>query len=522
MTSPLLALFIRSLREDSRLKFTYFARAGLVLVLLLFLFTTQTTMGWMNAPGMQFFGTVVGVDLCFVVLAGVSYFASAISEEKEEMTLGLLRMTNLNPLSILLGKSTSRLCTAVLLFAAQIPFTLLAITLGGVSLVQICAAYVAIGAFLVFVSNLALLASVLCRRTGTAAVLTGLALLFFFAIVPVANWFAQMPVRFGLVKESNSWTAAFDAFAEFAKGASPFWRVTKILSTGFAESAFSFQVWSNLAMGLVFFLLAWVVFEKFCGEQKESAPGRVGVARARGRWRALSPGRAWTAALAWKDFYFTTGGKLWILIKLAIYGTPLIAMRCWPAELGGPPSWKNFGAGMFWFMLLFIFVELAFAAASIFRNEHQGQTLSSLAMLPQGIRRVAYEKLFGVLPSLAAAGFYLALSLPLVAGPFTNDMTELLGKNYALETILGFVFTGAQCVFFLHLVAMLSLYVKRGALPLAVGIHIVLLIFLSTASIVVSRNSVASTIFLLVLTLLTTAILHYHTGSRLETLAAEE
>src|SRR5258707_14551377 len=107
MTSPLLALFIRSLREDSRLKFTYFARAGLVTVILLFLFTTQSSLGWANAPGLRFFETVIVVDLVFVLLAGVSYFSSAISEEKEEMTLGLLRMTNLNPLSILLGKSRS-------------------------------------------------------------------------------------------------------------------------------------------------------------------------------------------------------------------------------------------------------------------------------------------------------------------------------------------------------------------------------------------------------------------------------
>jgi hypothetical protein len=35
MTSPLLALFIRSLREDARLKLTHAARAGLVVVVVL-------------------------------------------------------------------------------------------------------------------------------------------------------------------------------------------------------------------------------------------------------------------------------------------------------------------------------------------------------------------------------------------------------------------------------------------------------------------------------------------------------
>ncbi len=44
-------------------------------------------------------------------------------------------------------------------------------------------------------------------------------------------------------------------------------------------------------MGLALFLLSWAVFEKFCGEQKESAPGRAGVARSRGRRAWFSPGR---------------------------------------------------------------------------------------------------------------------------------------------------------------------------------------------------------------------------------------
>src|SRR4051794_6274954 len=101
MTSPLLALFIRSLREDSRLKFTYFSRAAQVCVLLLELYSTQSSMGWANAPGLEFFESVAMADLAFIALAGMSYFSSAISEEKEEDTLGLLRMTNLNALSIL-------------------------------------------------------------------------------------------------------------------------------------------------------------------------------------------------------------------------------------------------------------------------------------------------------------------------------------------------------------------------------------------------------------------------------------
>jgi len=518
MTSPLLALFIRSLREDSRLKFTYFARAGLVGVILLFLFITQRDMGWANAPGLRFFEVVVAVDLVFVILAGVSYFSSAISEEKEEMTLGLLRMTNLNPLSILLGKSTSRLCAAVLLFAAQIPFTLLAITLGGISLHQVFAAYLTLAAFLVFVSNLALLASVVCRRTSGAAVLTGVALLFFFGVVPVALWFAQLPIRLGILKQGNAFTDFLNTVSELVLSASPFTRFGKIMMTGFSGSLFTFQVWSNLAIGLLFFLLAWVVFEKFCAEQKESTPGRAGVVPSRGRRRRLfSPGRPWKRALAWKDFYFITGGKLWIVIKLAVYGMPLLVTRCWPRQLGGPPAWKDFGIGVFWFMVVFICVELAFAAATIFRNERQGQTLSSLAMLPQGIRRVAYEKLLGVVPSLCAAGAYLVLSLPLV----TKRILEALGDLHFDLGWMYLFFMMAQAVFFLHLVVILSLYVKRGALPLAIAVQFLLSIFTGVTFEVLFRDE-SGFVVLFLLTIIATAFLHFHIGQRLEAISAED
>jgi hypothetical protein len=518
MTSPLLALFVRSLREDSRLKFTYFARSGLVLVLLLFLFMTQATMGWSNAPGLHFFETVAAVNLCFVVLAGVSYFSSAISEEKEEMTLGLLRMTNLNPLSILLGKSTSRLCTALLLFAAQIPFTLLAITLGGVSLRQICAAYAAIAAFLVFVCNLALLASVLCRRTSGAAVLTGVALLFFFLIVPLAGWFGQLPIRLGILAAANSWTETLRALAQFVEAVSPFSQMNKILGLEFHGSAFTFQVGSDLAMGLGLFLLAWAVFEKFCGEQKESAPSRGGVAQARGRWLFFSPGRVWSRALAWKDFHFMTGGWLWLMIKFAAYGAPMVALRCWPDKLGGPPRWHDFGVGTFWYMLFFFVAELAFAAAGIFRHEYQGQTLSSLAMLPQGIRRVAYEKCLGVLPSLAAAGLYLGLSAALVAPAVYRHLER--NPIDGPGELLGMVLFAAQVPFLLHLVAALSLHVKRGALPLAIGLYLVLWIFVGLLS-SLGGHFGSNTGWILAVTLAATVFLHVHVGRRLETLAAE-
>jgi hypothetical protein len=280
-----------------------------------------------------------------------------------------------------------------------------------------------------------------------------------------------------------------------------------------------FQVWSNLGLGVVFFILAWLGFERFCGELKEASPTRAGLARSRGSRHPLSPGRAWRRALAWKDFYFTTGGKLWVGIKLVIYGTPLVIVRCWPQKLGGPPAWDDFGIATLFIMMLFIGVELTFSAASLFRNERQGQTLSSLAMLPQGLGRVAYEKLLGVVPSLVAAGTYLVLSLPLVVGSFLKTTVSRV-NDFENVFALPLLLLASQGIFFLHLVAALSLHLKRAALPLAMGIHF-LIIFLWAILFTGFRGGDSGLVLLMIFGFGGAAFLHFHIGKRLAVVAAE-
>ena len=79
-----------------------------MLILILFLLFTIQSMartGGVGAPGLNFLEEMVWLNFVCITLAGLSYFASAITEEKESMMLGLLRMTDLNPIAILLGKS---------------------------------------------------------------------------------------------------------------------------------------------------------------------------------------------------------------------------------------------------------------------------------------------------------------------------------------------------------------------------------------------------------------------------------
>ena len=97
MRIPALALFIRQLRLDARASRTYLTRAILVGGVLLGLMAAHAASALVAAPGLDFFRTLVFINFFFVSMAGLSYFASVIAEEKEEMTLGLLRMTGLSP-----------------------------------------------------------------------------------------------------------------------------------------------------------------------------------------------------------------------------------------------------------------------------------------------------------------------------------------------------------------------------------------------------------------------------------------
>jgi len=165
MTAPVFVLSARALNVDSRKLVTYLGRLILVFLVAFFLLIATFSPSRVGAPGLQFFEFVVWLTLLCISAAGVFLFSSVITEEKEEMMLGLLKMTGLNPLSIILGKSSSHILGGVLLLLAPFPFTLLAITLGGVALGQVIAAYCTMLSYLLFLGGLALFCSVCTRRT---------------------------------------------------------------------------------------------------------------------------------------------------------------------------------------------------------------------------------------------------------------------------------------------------------------------------------------------------------------------
>ena len=460
MTSPLLALFTRSLREDTRSKATYAARAGLagfVLVVLLGIaaFAARTQ----GAPGLMFFGSVISLQIVAITLVGLSHFASAITEEKEEETLGLLRMTNLNPLSILLGKSTSRLCGALLLLITLLPFTLLAITLGGVSLGQILASYCTLGAYTFFLCNLALLWSVIAPTTARAALGTIATLVVFFAGGLLLEGVQMMLNLRGWLDDGSLADGRMKAVSGMWRAGTPIARLTEILATGFSDTAAGWQVWSNLALGVGCFFTAWAAFTRYADRAADGATASSARRRFLGV-RFRRPPRPWKNALAWKDFHFIGGGVPGFVLRVTFYGGLGIWVIVSALRSAGT---SVFIARAFYSsaMALCFTLELAVIASRVFRTELSGQTWSGLALLPLTVRQVAWRKLLGGLLCLvpSAVAMLLASGLALLTG---NGFPGLPPATLALSTVSGWVTT----IFIAHLIAFLSLLMKRGALAL--------------------------------------------------------
>ena len=321
-----LALMMRSLRQDSRTIKPALARFALLSFTLMSLWLSQAIGGVFGAPGLYFFMQISSLNFLAVCLAATGYFSACITEEKEERTLGLLKMAGVSPVALLLGKSVPRVVMAMLLLTVQFPFTLLAITMGGVSLSQMLAMYLALLAWTVLLAALGLFWSVVCFQGAAAARCTTLTLLAFLFGPFVCSQLLQTLLARGEIVSDGT----VHLWCEYLLGkwreVSMWYRLRTILATGFGESPFSLQIWFCLAGAVVLFSAAWLLFEPCTAvDVPATARAKSGASR---RWFSLRPGRVWWNAFVWKDFNFVTGGRKFFLARLIGYPLAIVLLVC--------------------------------------------------------------------------------------------------------------------------------------------------------------------------------------------------
>ena len=520
-----LALMARSLRVDSRSLRTYVPRGVLAGLILLGLISAYVESAWRSAAGLYVFTWIVIINGILLTLAGVSYFATVISEEREQGTLGLLRITDLNGISIILGKSATRVVNTIALLLVQFPFALLAITLGGVAINQVIAAYCMLLAYTLGLGGVALLWSVLCRRSRNASGMMVLTLLFFFVAPVVGRGLLFVLQQKGYLATDDLVSRATTALFDWLEAASPIMRMLAILGTGFSADVVSFQVITNAAAGVVCFFLAWLAFSCLHRDDLPADPGGAKAPSGKRLARRRSNRRAWRAALVWKDFQYTGGGIMGWFFRLVIYGVTVTAIYILS-------NWQNrfdparLGVIMVWTAIVGAVIESALFAGHVFRDEIRWQTLPSLMILPTSLARFAYAKIAGCLLSLAPV-----VALFCAGAMLTPDDVHLFLKEamYEPRAWLGVGIAVAMCLFFVHLVAFLSLYLKWGALAAAVGILVIgsicFSMVVSMFSMMMALGSRVDEDVVAVVVLITicglTALLHVLSGLRLVQLAGQ-
>lgn len=450
------ALLHRALRSDVRLLRTHLFRSGLLAFVLYTLYDTQWS-SRTGSPGLEFFDWLQNYNLWFVTVSSMLFFSTAITEEKEEQTLGLLRLAGISPLALLLGKWSPRLIGALLLISIQFPFTLLAITLGGILVHQAVAAYFTLAAHLVLCGSVGLFASVVCARSGSAATLAGLLLLGLLVLLPVFDRFALLLSGLGLMP--SGWVEP---------GARPgaalaFQRLEEITRTGFNGAAIGFQVVSNLVVAAGFAGASWLLFDR-CTRQETAALG------ASNRWMTYltrlgrrRSHRAWVFPLVWKDFYQIAGGG-WTLIKLAGYPVVLLVSILLLENGSLPPTLNDFGPYVLSLMLVALLIETSVLAARVFREETKRRTWPLLVLLPRGLLEVSYAKLAGAALGLAPALFYFGCGAVLKPQVLVA-LFEFLAQP---DLLLLFTYLVCQIILFWHFTALLSIVWTWAAWPVAV------------------------------------------------------
>ena len=454
MISGTQTLFNWSLRADIKSVYPHIVRAGFCGFMLIAILAAWADSASGMAPGLSFFRWICRLNVLLISVSGISYFVSAVTEEKDTGVLALLRLAGVSPLAIVLSKSTSRLISAIMLLLIQLPFTFLAITLGGVTQIQIFAAYLALAAWMCLVANLALLCSVRCETSGRAASLATALLLLFFALGPILDGFASIT---GVSWISPQLTAACRELHTEQQATSITVRLDQILDVSDANGLLAAQFWRNIAGGVICFVLSVLLFNRYSEPTENNHHGSSASVR------RFTIGRTWKLAFSWKDFMFFSGGKTFFFVKLAAY-VFLVVGFSWFHKLERPAStvWlsNDLVEVSFTTLVTILSVEILLYSSNALFLESRQRAIPSLRMLPAATPVIFAQKAFAYFIAVCPALFVL-IAL------FVYRPAAILAMGDFTQRVVAWVF---GILVSSHLTVLLSLYVRWAALPLALFI----------------------------------------------------
>ena len=433
------------LTTDLRRTGSHAVRFGLAVVLYAAVFYAST-LSWRNAAGLPLFQAQLLITAFFLSVTAIFGFSQTITEEKEEETLGLIRLAEINPLSIILGKTAGILTEAALLIVIQIPFTIVAITLGGVSWAQVYAAYVTLVAYLWLLAGVGIATSVVQPTGGRAARMT--------AIVVGGYLLPALLV----------WTS-FWGWGTSLHVLSPIclpMRLMEITESGFADSPWCSAVGFGLLVGALCLLGSWLVFDRFAlADSRDDRPLVLKLGRRRSR-------RPWSRPIVWREYHFLTGGIPWTVLRIGVQVAIFLAV--FQSFQAFNPSKQTIGFALAWsgiFSGLFGLLDGTWFASRLFGDEIRHRTWASLVQTPHTLSQLASEKMFGWALGLA----------PTILSPFLFIMAMMIFHEHVqgnfmtyFEMIVGTLTIGLSVFGYLHLLVLLSLYFGWKGTPMTLTI----------------------------------------------------
>lgn len=501
------ALTVRSLRQDNRLMRYHllrFAVAGLLALMVLFIWEAGLRG---ESPGRDLLSILAYANLFAVTLVGGFLFAPTITEEKEDQTLGLLRMTHIGPSALVQGKSFPKLMLISLILIVQMPLLFLTRTLGGVDWPLITNVYLLIFCQLIGVVSISMLASVVMRTSTGAVVLTG-TLLFFWFILALVIEDARL--------SSATLSPLEELLLQWLIPLSPISQMDRVLQTG-ANVGGTFQTCiAVLLMSTACYLFSVMTFSYWNTQestQTELELLREKVGRfwhkltGRARHRPVTPALAnaasvssppasnapavdlspkeapqttvevtpvqepiktgrtrrshacWQHAIAWKDYFLLGGGRtglrtrcviavIFVLYALLSLSSDLLHPLLLGTLTYTPISAlaRSWGYSIAVTATYALCLDLVYLTVNLFSRERKQQTWESLLILPQSLGVICRQKVWGAAVHLIP--WVACIVLGLLMTTTVEDIGSLIVEVFSSPLKAGLVV--------LHGVTMLS------------------------------------------------------------------
>ena len=314
-----MAVLWRDLASLPRRKRFYLKRAAVIMVGgLALMWGLWMTRGSQDSTiGLVLFSSLTMTSLVALLIISITTACWSVVREREERTLGLLVLSDISTRGFVCGKAGTSLFSTTMTILSILPLFILAISLGGISIMQVLTAFGILLSTIFLGTGIGLLGSCSCTETRQANSLTAFLSVLWFIVAPIAAILL-------LSVYSNNYRSADFAMSII----SPFAAMSQI-NYGNQLHLAGLNCALSLALGTACIAAANAVLPRTVVSRE-----RPSVAAAvREKMRSSEKTRKWVIParilgnpVAWKDHHYYHGGTRATWTKFAVASIIVLAL----------------------------------------------------------------------------------------------------------------------------------------------------------------------------------------------------